>query len=178
MRGRERGSDRCAPRRRGRGGATLGALAAAALFLSACATAGTNGAGLEAASTPAESPQAAQAAQAAAEKPAADLPPGARPWAGVFSPLATVGYIPLKMIPCSLGAVGSVVGFFFTFDSRMVQDTFTLNCGGDWVITPGMLTGREPFRAVGRIEEFQGPLAPVIPPPTDVAPPIREPGTD
>ena len=185
-----RGSTGC----RGRRGALPAALMAAGLILSACATAGTTAGAPEEEKAPA---QAAPAAQAA-DKPAADqspeaaparaaktaegLPPGARPWAGWFSPLATVGYIPLKMIPCSLGALGSAVGFLFTFDTKMVQDTLTLSCGGDWVITPGMLEGRDPFRSVGRVETLPGApaapsaLPPVVPP--DVAPPIREPGTE
>ncbi len=156
--------------RPGRLGRALTALAAVGLLLSACATAGTTSAGPAGEAAPAE----AQAALPA--KPEEPAPPGSRPWAGVFSPLATIGYVPLKMLPCSLGLVGSAVGFLFTFDAQMVRDAITLNCGGDWIITPGMLQGREGFRPVGRVEDLQGPSAPAPPPPAASAPPIREPG--
>lgn len=175
MRGQECGSARGATRNAGGRGALLAALAAAGLCLSACATTGTQEAGQASEGPPVQAAQA-EGEQPAPAKPPTDAPPGSRPWAGVFSPLATIGYIPLKMLPCSLGALGSVVGFLFTFDAQMVRDTFTLSCGGDWIVTPGVLEGRDPFRAVGRVEDLQGPSPPVPPPPTAVAPPIREPG--
>ncbi len=119
---------------------------------------------------------AAGAAKTETRRPAAGS--AARPGAGLLSPLATIGYIPLKLLPCSLGTVGSLVGFLFTFDAQMVRDTVALNCGGDWIITPGMLEGTEDFRAVGRIENQPGPPPPPVPPPTSVAPPIREPSIE
>ena len=170
VRGQAGGSALGTARHPGQRGAPLVALAAAGLLLSACATAGTTTAG------PGGEPTPAQTETAQTAKPEDPAPPGSRPWAGVFSPLATIGYLPLKMIPCSLGAVGSVVGFLFTFDAQMVRDTFTLSCGGDWIVTPGMLEGRDPFRAVGRVEDLQGPSPPAPPAPAAVAPPIREPG--
>ena len=156
----------------------LATLLGGALVLSACATAGTQEAGQASGGPPVQAAQVAPAGgeQPAAAKPPSDEPPGSRPWAGVFSPLATIGYIPLKMLPCSLGIVGSAVGFLFTFDGQMVRDAITLNCGGDWIVTPGMLQGREGFRPVGRIEDLQGPSPPAPPPPAAAAPPIREPG--
>ncbi len=178
MRGQECRSDRGATRHSGQRGAPLAALAAAGLLLSACAAMQTAAAGPDAGALPEPAAQGAPAEgeQPAAAKPATDQPPGERPWAGVFSPLATIGYIPLKMLPCSLGIVGSAVGFLFTFDGQMVRDAITLNCGGDWIVTPGMLQGREGFRPVGRVEDLQGPPAPAPPPPAASAPPIREPG--
>jgi hypothetical protein len=162
--------------------APLAALLAALLALSACATAGTNGGTAEGGAPPAQAAQAEgekSAAPGPAAKPAERAAPGARPWAGSFSPLATIGYIPLKAIPCSLGTLGAVVGFLFTFDSAMVRDSVTLNCGGDWVITPGMLVGSEPFRSVGRVEGAQGPAPPQpAPAPIDAIPPFRDLGTE
>ncbi len=159
----------------GRGWLSLAALLAASFLLSACATMGPTAAAPEG-----EAPQeqTAQAAQAAGQRPAGERPPGARPGAGLMSPLATAGYIPLKMIPCSLGAVGSFVGFLFTLDARMLQQTVIRNCGGDWVITPGMLEGTQGFRSVGRIRDLEGPPLPPppAPPPDTYAPPIGEPG--
>ena len=179
--GRESRGELRAARRLGQHGALMAALAAAGLFLAACATSGTTAAGPEASREAA--PQAAQTAQGEREappsaRPAAERPAPARPGAGLLSPLATISYIPLKMIPCSLGVAGSALGFLFTLDTRMVQGTFTLNCGGDWIITPGMLEGREPFRPVGRVEDLQGPPSLPPPPPTAVAPPLREPGAE
>ncbi len=157
--------------------ARRGLLLAVLMGLSACAAAGPNGATTEGASP------AAQPAESTAQKPARKKPPaakaeGGRPGAGLLSPVATAGYVPLKAIPCAIGIVGSAVGFLFTFDAQMVKDTFTLNCGGDWVMTPGMLEGREPFRPVGRVEEAKGPAAPPPPAPTGAVPPFREPGTE
>ena len=156
---------------------------AAGLLLSACATPATTAAGGEPAPPP---PQAAGAPESgqpgsqppAGARPAAERPPGARPGAGLLSPLATVGYIPLKLIPCSLGAVGSLLGFLFTFDANMVRDGITLNCGGDWIITPGMLEGTEELRSVGRGQDIGAPSVarPPTPPPTTYAPRITEPG--
>lgn len=177
-----------------RGPAAVAALAAAGLLLSACATTGMTTAGPEGEPPQAGTAQAPQAAQAegqqpageppagastAGERPAAERPPGARPGAGLLSPLATAGYIPLKLLPCSLGMAGSLVGFLFTFDARVVRETLTLNCGGDWIVTPGMLEGTQEFRSVGRIRDLQGPEVPPppAPPPTAYAPPILEPGS-
>jgi hypothetical protein len=159
------------------------ALLAALLALSACATAATSGGAGEGGAAP------AQTAQAEGEKPGAAGPAAKpaqrpatveRPWAGAFSPLATIGYIPLKAIPCSLGTFGAVVGFLFTFDSAMLRDTITLNCGGDWVITPGMLVGQDPMRSVGRVETAPGQPPPPHPaiPPINAIPPLREPGAE
>ena len=122
--------------------------------------------------------QTTPTAQAAGQRPAGERAPAARPGAGLMSPLATAGYIPLKMIPCSLGAVGSFVGFLFTLDARMFQETVILNCGGDWIITPGMLEGTQGFRSVGRVRDLEGPPIPPppAPPPDTYAPPIGEPG--
>jgi hypothetical protein len=162
-----------------RRGAPLAALLAALLGLSACATAGMSGDAAESVAPPAQAEGEKSAPAEPGAKPEAPPAPGARPWAGAFSPLATIGYIPLKAIPCSLGTLGAVVGFLFTFDSAMLRDTVTLNCGGDWVITPGMLVGRDPFRSVGRVEAAQGPAAPPpAPAPINAVPPFREPGAE
>lgn len=119
-----------------------------------------------------------QEARAEGQGPAAGRPPGARPGAGLMSPLATAGYIPLKAIPCSLGVVGSLVGFLFTLDARMFQQTVIQNCGGDWVITPEMLEGTQGFQSVGRTRDLEGPPIPPppAPSPSTYAPPIGEPG--
>lgn len=184
---REGGDDSGAVRRVCRHPAVFAALAAASL-LSACATASTNGTSSEEGGPP--QPRAAQAGQpgreaegagekAGGEKPGADQAPEGRPGAGVLSPVVTAAYIPLKMLPCSLGAVGSLMGFLLSFDVRMVRDTIVLNCGGDWIITPDMLEGREPFRSVGRVERTPGPVAPPAgPPPGAAAGPLREPFTE
>jgi len=182
MRRREPWSIRGVMRGLRRREAPLAALLAALLALSACATAATDGGTGEGAAPPAQTAQAEGEKPGAAEpaaKPAKRPAPGERPWAGAFSPLATIGYIPLKAIPCSLGTVGAVVGFVFTFDTAMLRDTITLNCGGDWVITPGMLVGEDPMRSVGRVEAPQGP-APPHPaiPPINAIPPLREPGAE
>lgn len=154
-----------------------GPMIAAGLLLAGCATAGMN----QEASRGEASPAQVEAAQAQTASPGSDLlamERAVREGAGVLSPLATLGWIPLKMLPCSLGAVGSAIGFLFTFDAAMVRDTVTLNCGGDWIITPGMLEGRETFQAVGRIEDQPGPPAPPPPAPAGVVPPMREPGLE
>lgn len=160
--------------------ARLADWAALAIVFSACATTGMPTAGPEGEAPREGGTQAAQTegGKPAAAGPAAGQPAEGRLGVGLLSPLATIGYVPLKMLPCSFGILGSVVGFLFTFDGRMAQETLALNCGGDWIITPGMLEGREAFRPVGRIETLQAPSAPPSPPPTGVAPPIREPGTE
>ena len=184
MRGRGPGSTGGVMRRLQRRELPLAALLAALLALSACATATTtNGGTAEGGAAPAQTAQAEGEKPAAPEpaaKPAQRAAPGERPWAGVFSPLATIGYIPLKAIPCSLGTFGALVGFLFTFDSAMLRDTVTLNCGGDWVITPGMLVGRDPMRSVGRVEVAPGQPPPPQPAfaPIDTVPPFREPGAE
>jgi len=160
-----------------RRGRAMAALLAAAILVSACATTGTQDAGPAGAAGPTKAARA-EGDQPTPAKRDADLPPRARPGAGLLSPLATAGYFPLKILPCSLGTVGSLVGFLFSFDAQMVRDTVTLNCGGNWIITPGMLEGTEDFRSVGRIEDQPGPPALPFPPPTAGAPPIREPSLE
>jgi hypothetical protein len=161
----------------------LALLVASAMALSACATMGT-----ETAETDAGAP-AAQAAGPATEGEAAQAAGGAKPargraepgWrerVGFLSPLATIGYVPLKLLPCSIGAVGSLFAFLFTLDTRLVSQTTTLNCGGDWVITPGMVEGREPFRSVGRVEDQRGPTAAPPSPAPAAIPPMHDPGMD
>jgi hypothetical protein len=156
---------------------------AAGLLLSACAITGATAAGESAAPPHQQTADAPPAPGGGSEAPpgpqaAADRPPGSRPGVGLLSPLATIGYIPLKMIPCSMGAAGSLVGLLFTFDMKMVQDSLTLNCGGDWIVTPGMLEGTQELRSVGRIQDLGAPSVapPPSPPPRTYAPPLGEPG--
>ena len=152
-------------------------LVAAGLLCSACAAMGPDVAQER---DEAAQEQAGQGQGAVPARPVETRRPasGEREGVGYLSPLATAAYFPLKALPCSLTTVGAVVGFLFTFDAKMVRDAVAQGCGGDWIITPGMLEGREGFRSVGRVEDLQGPVPPPspAPPPAGLVPPIREPG--
>ena len=67
---------------------------------------------------------------------------------GVAGALLTVPYIPLKAALCFFGSLSS--GAVFVVDRETSATVLRAGCGGTWLITPDVLTGRQPFEFVGQ----------------------------
>lgn len=66
---------------------------------------------------------------------------------GAGSVFGTLVYAPVKTSFCILGAVGS--GFTYIVDSKTASKVARGSCGGTWVITPGVVAGKETVHFVG-----------------------------
>ena len=66
---------------------------------------------------------------------------------GVAGALLTVPYVPLKAALCFFGALSS--GAVAVFDRETAATVLGAGCGGTWLITPAVLTGRQAFEFVG-----------------------------
>jgi hypothetical protein len=76
---------------------------------------------------------------------------------GAATMLADVVYMPVKFIYASMGAIVGGFAFVFTGGNTQVSNTiWRSSLGGDYVLTPNMLRGKEPIH-------FSGPTQ--VPPP-------------
>jgi hypothetical protein len=107
---------------------------------------------------------------------AASAPAGAQPqvtqpdeggvnWKGVGIGAGTVAsnvvYIPVKLLYGILGGIGGGAGYLLTGGNQQVSDTiWRSSLGGDYIVTPDMITGKEPVH-------FSGPTETAPPPAPD-----------
>lgn len=63
------------------------------------------------------------------------------------SAFGTLIYAPLKVTFCMLGGIGS--GFTAVFSPPTAGKVAMAACGGDWIVTPNVVRGREPVKFVG-----------------------------
>ena len=71
----------------------------------------------------------------------------------VGSVLATLLYTPLKAGLCLVGGASS--GFVYVSSGAEAQRAVaSASCQGTWVITPGILRGKEPLAVLGEIPEI------------------------
>jgi hypothetical protein len=76
---------------------------------------------------------------------------------GVGAVASNVLYIPAKLVYGTLGGIAGGAGYALTAGNKRVADTiWRSSLGGDYVITPGMVSGKEPVH-------FSGPTS--MPPP-------------
>ncbi len=65
--------------------------------------------------------------------------------------LANVAYCPAKLLLAGLGVVVSGVSYLVTMgSSEPMELIWSASVGGDYLLTPGMLEGRQPFRFIDR----------------------------
>jgi hypothetical protein len=69
---------------------------------------------------------------------------------GAGTVLANVGYIPAKLVYGILGGIGGGAGYLLTGGNEQVSNTiWRSSLGGDYVLTPDMLTGEKPVHFSG-----------------------------
>jgi hypothetical protein len=133
----------------------------------------TVGAGLVAAMIAGSGPVFAQNSAAEGSSGGAGGPQVSQPdqngvnWKGVGVGAGTVAgnvfYIPAKLVYGILGGIGGGAGYVLTGGNQQVADTiWRSSLGGDYVLTPDMITGKEPVH-------FSGPTE-TEPPSADNAP--------
>ncbi len=70
---------------------------------------------------------------------------------GLTTVVANVVYIPTKLVYATLGGVTGVLAYGLTLGSAATAtDIWVPSIGGDYVLTPAMVSGDEPFYFVGR----------------------------
>ncbi|SRR5579875_64402 len=80
---------------------------------------------------------------------------------GAATMLANVVYVPVKFVYAALGGIAGGFAFVLTGGNTQVSDTiWRASLGGDYVLTPRMITGKDPIH-------FSGPTS--IPQSTNVA---------
>jgi hypothetical protein len=75
-------------------------------------------------------------------------------WKGVGTSVGAVAsnvlYVPAKLVYGTLGGIGGAAGYALTGGNTRVSDTiWRSSLGGDYIITPKMLTGEEPVHFTG-----------------------------
>jgi len=128
---------------------------AAAIGLSATALAQNNSGGAAQNSTQGAAPQA--------QVPQPDQ--GGVNWKGVGVGAGTLAsnifYIPAKLVYGVLGGVAGGAGYALTGGNKQVADTiWRSSLGGDYVVTPDMVAGKEPLHFSGPTETSPPPSAP------------------
>jgi hypothetical protein len=69
---------------------------------------------------------------------------------GAGTVLANVGYIPAKLVYGILGGIGGGAGYLLTGGNEQVSNTiWRSSLGGDYVLTPDMMTGQKPVHFSG-----------------------------
>ena len=80
---------------------------------------------------------------------------------GLFAVLANVVYMPVKVVYGVLGGITGSLAFVLSGGNKEVAyGVWVPSLGGDYVLTPGMMTGREEFHFNGvrqRTTSHQGP---------------------
>jgi len=70
---------------------------------------------------------------------------------GVTTVVANVVYIPAKLVYAALGGVTGILAYGLTLGSAATAtDIWVPSIGGDYVLTPAMVAGEEPFYFIGR----------------------------
>ncbi len=85
---------------------------------------------------------------------------------GAGSFLGSLVYTPFKASFCILGGLGSAVALAAGPDTA--GKVARASCGGTWVITPGVVKGREEIRFVGATQGTSRSLASATPADADV----------
>lgn len=86
---------------------------------------------------------------------AESAPGGERTPYVITSALGSVLYTPLKGLLCLTGGMGS--GFtFLSSGPTAAKAVASASCKGEWVLTPGVVRGTEPFGFVGEIDQTPG----------------------
>jgi len=88
---------------------------------------------------------------------------------GAAALVANVGYIPAKMAYAILGGIAGGAGYALTGGNEKAANTiWRSTLGGDYVVTPDMLSGQTPLHFTGPA----GPDADATPPAYTASPPI------
>ena len=85
---------------------------------------------------------------------------------GAATLVANVGYIPAKMVYAILGGITGGAGYALTGGNQNAANSiWRSSLGGDYVLTPEMLTGQQPVH-------FSGPAGPDAAQPPPASPPV------
>lgn len=108
--------------------------------------------------------QEGSASPAANQSQVAQPPDGSVNWKGVgLGAGAVVGnlvYVPAKVAYGILGGIGGAAGYALTGGNKQVANSiWRSSLGGDYVLTPDMMTGKKPIYFSGPSDPGSGPAA-------------------